>query len=116
MSPQWSHMWGISSVRCMVADEMRREGWAQDQDGIWHYFPGLQKYSLQWSVCQRRVWEQSRDVDLVDVPHTRAGYSEEVFEELGFEHCPGVDEVSSWAFSVVVVSELASEVFGVNGV
>ena len=47
---------------------MRREGWAKDQDGIWHYFPGLQRYSLQWSVCQRRVWELSRDEDLVDAP------------------------------------------------
>jgi len=30
-----------------------------------------------------------------------AWYSEEVFEDLGFEHCDGVEGLSSWAFSVV---------------
>ena len=29
-----------------------------------------------------------------------------MFEELGFEHCLGVEGFSSWAFSVVEVSEL----------
>ena len=42
--------------------------------------------------------------------------AEEVFEELGFEHCHGVDGFSSRAFPVVVLSELASDVFGVDGV
>ena len=37
-----------------------------------------------------------------------------MFEELGFEHCHGVEGFSSWAFSVVEVSEKAACVFGVD--
>jgi len=39
-----------------------------------------------------------------------------VFEELGFEHCQGVDGFSSWAFLVVEVFEEAACVRGVDGV
>ena len=39
-----------------------------------------------------------------------------MIEELGFEHSQGVEGFSSRAFSVVEPSELASDVFGVDGV
>ncbi len=39
-----------------------------------------------------------------------------MFEELGFEHSQYVDGASSRAFSVVEISEQASDVFGVDGV
>ena len=39
-----------------------------------------------------------------------------MLQQLGFEHCQRVDGFSSRAFPVVEVSELASDVFGVDGV
>ena len=39
-----------------------------------------------------------------------------MFEELGFEHCHGVEGFSSWAFSVVEVFEEAACVRDVDGV
>ena len=54
-------------------------------------------------------------------PHTRAQpsvawYPQEVFEELGFEHCLSVDGFSSRAFPVVEVLERVADVSGVDGV
>ena len=45
-----------------------------------------------------------------------AGYAEEVFEELGFEHCQGVVWFSSWAFLVVEAFEETACLSGVDGV
>ncbi len=39
-----------------------------------------------------------------------------MFEELGFEHCHGVEGFSSWAFLVVEAFEEAACVRGVDGV
>jgi hypothetical protein len=39
-----------------------------------------------------------------------------MLQQLGFEHCHGVEGFSSGAFSVVEVSEEAACVFGVDGV
>jgi len=37
-----------------------------------------------------------------------------MLQQLGFEHCHGVDRFSSRAFSMVMVSEQASDVFGID--
>jgi len=39
-----------------------------------------------------------------------------MLQQLGFEHCQGVDGLPSWAFTVVEVSEQAAGMLGVNGV
>ena len=65
-----------------------------------------------WGRNHARVYDELDNANLVAV----AGYSEEVFEELGFEHSQWIEGFSSWAFSVVEVSEKAACVFGVDGV
>ena len=39
-----------------------------------------------------------------------------MFEELGFEHCHGVDGLSSWAFPMVEIPEQSANLLGVDGV